>query len=509
MPSETIAAAEQGVPDTLAAVDLGSNSFHMIVARTGDRDLQVIDRLKEMVRLGEGLTDGKDLRPEVAERALACLGRFGQRLRGMPPGSVRAVGTNTLRQVRADSGFFAEAEAALGHPIEVIAGREEARLIYLGVAHGLAAGAERRLVVDIGGGSTELLVGEGFTPRLRESLHMGCVSMSLRQFPDGRITERLMSTAELAGAMEIRPVRERFRREGWRSAVGSSGTIKSIAAVVAAEGWSRDGITAEALVRLRDALVDFGSVSAIDLKGLSEERRPVFAGGVAVLRAVFSALGIERMQVSDEALREGLLYEMMGLVRHQDVQERTVASLIQRFSVDEEHAGHVRDTALILYGQVAQPWGLLEPSCPLMLSWAARLHEIGLTVSHSQYQKHGAYLLRNADLSGFTRQEQAMLATLVLGHRRKFPVQDVLALSPHVQQPARRLCVILRLAVLMHRGRSHAAKPFPMLSTDGDRIGLQFPGQWLAEHPLTRLELEEEARRLAAAGIELDFEPGL
>jgi exopolyphosphatase/guanosine-5'-triphosphate,3'-diphosphate pyrophosphatase len=301
-------------------------------------------------------------------------------------------------------------------------------------------------------------------------------------------------------------VRERFRRAEWRSAVGSSGTIKSIAAVVAAQGWSKDGITADSLASLRDALVELGSVSAFDLKGLTEERRPVFAGGVAVLRSVFSALGIEQMQVSDEALREGLLYEMMGLVRHQDVKERTVSSLIQRFSVDEEHAGRVRDTALILYGQVAQSWELLDPSYPTMLTWAARLHEIGLTVSHSQYQKHGAYLLRNADLSGFTRQEQAVLATLVLGHRRKFPVQDFLSLSPYVQRGTRRLCIILRLAVLMHRGRSHTAKPFPMLTTDGDRLTLRFPGHWLADHPLTELELEAEAQRLAAAGIELDFE---
>jgi exopolyphosphatase/guanosine-5'-triphosphate,3'-diphosphate pyrophosphatase len=507
MSSEPIPAAETDIPDTLAAIDLGSNSFHMIVARTGGGDVQVIDRLKEMVRLGEGLTENKNLRPEVAERALACLERFGQRLRGMPPGSVRAVGTNTLRQVRPESGFFERAEAALGHPIEVIAGREEARLVYLGVANGLAAGEERRLVVDIGGGSTELILGEGFTPRLRESLHMGCVSMSIRQFPDGKITPKLMNKAELAGAMEIRPVRERFRREGWRSAVGSSGTIKSIAAVVNAQGWSENGISAESLNRLRDALVGFGNVEAIDLKGLSEERRPVFAGGVAVLRSVFTALGIGHMQVSNEALREGLLYEMMGLVRHQDVQERTVANLIQRFSVDQEHAGRVRDTALILYGQVAQPWGLMDPSHPVMLTWAARLHEIGLTVSHSQYQKHGAYLLRNADLSGFTRQEQVVLAALVLGHRRKFPVQDFLGLSPHVQRCARRLCVILRLAVLMHRGRSPTAKPFPLLTTDGDGLRLRFPGHWLSDHPLTQLELDAEAQRLAAAGIELVTAP--
>jgi exopolyphosphatase/guanosine-5'-triphosphate,3'-diphosphate pyrophosphatase len=505
MSSEPIPAAETGLPETLAAIDLGSNSFHMIVARTGGGDVQVIDRIKEMVRLGEGLTEEKDLRPEVADRALSCLERFGQRLRGMPPGSVRAVGTNTLRQVRPESGFLEKAEAALGHPIEVIAGREEARLVYLGVANGLAAGNERRLVVDIGGGSTELIVGEGFSPRLRESLHMGCVSMSLRQFPDGKINQKLMEKAELAGAMEIRPVRERFRQAGWRAAVGSSGTIKSIAAVVRAQGWSEDGISADSLLRVRNALLDFSNVSDINLKGLSEERKAVFAGGVAVLRSVFTALSIEHMQVSEEALREGLLYEMMGLVRHQDVQERTVTTLIQRFSVDEDHAGRVRNTALILYGQVAQPWELMDSSHPVMLTWAARLHEIGLTVSHSQYQKHGAYLLRNADLSGFTRQEQTLLALLVLGHRRKFPVQDFLALSPQIQRAAQRLCVILRLAVLMHRGRSPAAKPFPLLTTEDNGLRLRFPGHWLADHPLTQVELEAEAERLAAAGIRLEL----
>ena len=228
-------------PQTVATIDLGSNSFHMIVARIDDGHLQVIDRIKEMVRLGEGLTENKSLRPEVAERALACLERFGQRLRGMPPENVWAVGTNTLRQVRPETGFLERAEAALGHPIDVIAGREEARLVYLGVAHGLAAGTERRLVVDIGGGSTEVIVGEGFDAEVRESLHMGCVSMSQRWFSEDKITARLMDKAELAGALEVRPVREQFRHAGWARAVGSSGTIKAIATVVAAEGWSEDG----------------------------------------------------------------------------------------------------------------------------------------------------------------------------------------------------------------------------------------------------------------------------
>lgn len=496
---------ETSKPATVAAVDLGSNSFHMIVARIAKGDLQVIDRLKEMVRLGEGLTEEKELLPAVADRALACLERFGQRLRGMPPDSVRAVGTNTLRQVRPEFGFLERAEAALGHAIDVIAGREEARLIYLGVANGLAAGEERRLVVDIGGGSTELIVGEGVTPRLRESLQMGCVCMSRTQFPDGRLTPEYMERAELVGALAVRPVRELFRHSDWRKAVGSSGTVRSIANVVKAQGWSVDGITADSLGRLRAALIELGSSDAIDLKGLSEQRKPVFAGGVAVLRAVFTTLDIKHMQVSEQALREGLIHEMMGRIRHEDVRERTVNVLCQRFNVDQGHADRIKTTAVAFYGQLAQPWGLANPDYLGMLGWAARLHEIGLMISHSQYQKHGAYLLRNADLSGFTQQEQDILAVLVLGHRRKFPDQEFLALPAPVRDSSRRLCVILRLAILLHRGRSPTTKPCPMLNPDGERLRLTFPAGWLAHHPQTRLELEQEAKRLAPAKIRLEY----
>ncbi|WP_295384300.1 Ppx/GppA phosphatase family protein [uncultured Thiodictyon sp.] len=505
--SEAPPPPKHGVPhETVAAVDLGSNSFHMIVARIDDGHMQIVDRLKESVRLGEGLTPDRLLLPEVAERALACLERFGQRLSEFPLGSVRAVGTNTLRQVRPESGFIERAEAALGHPIDIIAGREEARLIYLGVAHGLAAGSERRLVVDIGGGSTEIIVGQEFSAQLRESLHMGCVSMSLRYFVDGRVSAKAMEKAQLAGAIEVRPVREIFRQAGWQTAVGSSGTIKAIAAVVEAEGWSENGISAAALKRLRDALVGAGRVASLALKGLPEERKPVLAGGVAVLRAVFQTLDIKHMQVSDYALREGLVYEMMGRHGHADVRERTVLTLSRQFQLDQAHGRRVQATALGLYRQVAASWGLADPSHPRMLAWAARLHEIGLMVAHSQYQKHGAYLLRNADLAGFTRQEQAVLAALVLGHRRKFPSQEFAGLPPGIRDCARRLCVILRLAVLLRRGRSTTNRPRPTLRVDGDTLSLVFPDEWLIQHPLNLLELEREAELLKSAGISLGFQ---
>jgi exopolyphosphatase / guanosine-5'-triphosphate,3'-diphosphate pyrophosphatase len=489
----------------LAAVDLGSNSFHLLVARMDGGTMQIIDRYKEMVRLGEGLTHDKHLREEVAERALACLERMGQRLRDLPPGRVRAVGTNTLRQMRPESRFLPRAEHALGHPIEVIAGREEARLIYLGVSHGLAVADEKRLVIDIGGGSTEVIVGQGFQPLLRESLHMGCVSMSQRFFGNDKITPKQMDKAELYGALEIRPVRVLFRQSGWAAATGSSGTIKAIAAVIMAEGWSEDGITQHALDLLREAMLDNGKVSALTFKGLTEERRPVFAGGVAVLRALFSSLAISHMRVSDQALREGLIYELVGRLEHEDVRERTVATLCRRFDVDQAHATRVKDTALHLLAQLRAPWQLDHPNYIPMLGWAAELHEIGLAVSHSQYQKHGAYLIDNADLSGFTRQEQTVLAALVLGHRRKFPIDSFLQLPSGLRCCARRLCVILRLSVLMHRGRNPDSVPAPTLGADGDTLLLRFPEGWLDQHPLTRLELEEEAGRLVPAGLCLDF----
>ncbi len=504
-PSAPSPTAPNGHGEVFAAVDLGSNSFHMIIARRVDGGLQVIDRHKEMVRLGEGLTQDKRLDPAVADRALACLERMGQRLREVPPANLRIVGTNTLRQLHPEDGFVGRAEQAIGHAIEVVAGREEARLIYLGVAHGLAAGDERRLVVDIGGGSTELIVGEGFSTLWRESLHMGCVSMTKRCFANGRITAKAMERAELIGALEIRPVREQFRQSGWLTATGSSGTIKAIRAVVTAEGWSEDGISAPSLTRLREALLDFGSIDKIDLKGLSEERRPVFVGGVAVLRSVFQNLNIAHMRVSDQALREGVLYELIGLPQHEDVREQTLATLCRRYDVDLAHAQRVERTSLMLLEQLRAPWALEDARYADMLRWAVRVHEIGLVVAHSQYQKHGAYLLCNADLSGFSRQEQDVLAALVLGHRRKLPTGAFDSLSVGVRDCTRRLCVILRLAVLLHRGRSPHNKPDPILEADGDRLSLRFPNDWLGEHPLARLELEEEAARLAAAGFELAF----
>ncbi len=490
-------------PEVVAAIDLGSNSFHMIVARVSDGDLQVIDRIKEMVRLGAGLQADKSLDAETQARALDCLQRFGQRLRSMPHDSVRAVGTNTLRQARNADVFLVAAEQALGHPIEVVAGREEARLVYLGVSHGLTASEERRLVVDIGGGSTELIIGEGFSPIVRESLHMGCVSMSRAWFGDGAIKRKRMEKAVIAARLEVSPVETRYKILGWQAAVGSSGTIRSIRDVVQAAGWSEQGITLPALRELQAALVAAGHIDKLQLEGLSEERKPVFPGGVAVLLGVFEELGIEEMGVSDEALREGLLYDLMGRIQHEDARERTVKALGIRWSADTEHAARVQATAIALLDKLSGDWNLPHDEYVDMLAWAASLHEVGLTVAHSQYQKHGAYLLENSDLSGFSRQEQRILAALVRGHRRKFPLAYFAALPDAVTVPAIRLCIILRMAALLHRSRDAATLPDIDVNGDQGNIELVFPDGWLNEHPLTRAELKREKRYLKPAGIKL------
>jgi len=484
-------------PDVVAAVDLGSNSFHMLVARRQDGTLHILDRLQEMVRLAGGLDAHYRLAPTARRRALDCLARFGQRLRGLARGSVRAVGTNTLRRMRDAEGFLVAAERALGHPIEIIAGREEARLIYQGMAHSRPDDGKRRLVVDIGGGSTELIIGEGHEPLTMESLHMGCVSSSQTHFHDGAITDKLMRRAETAAHLELQPVVNQFRR-GWEVAIGTSGTIRAVRSVLRGEGWSDGTITRAALAQLREALVEAGDVDLIELAGLNPDRAPVFAGGVAILTAVFDALRIERMQVADGALREGLLHDLIGRRTDRDVRERTVNALVARFRVDGIQAERVAGTTAALFRSVARAWSF-DAEAGRLLGWAARLHEIGLAVAHNQYHKHGAYMVEHADLAGFSWQEQQLLAALIRGHRRKFPL-DTFEVLPLASRPgARRLCVLL------HRAR-HDIKPrAPRLRAEKRALRVRFARGWLRQHPLTQADLEQEAAWLKAAGFRLEF----
>lgn len=487
----------------LAAVDLGSNSFHMIIARLRDNHFQVVDKLKEMVQLRAGLDKRGRLSEAAQARALACLERFGQRIRDLPETSVRIVGTNTLRVARNSDSFLKKASKALGHPIEVVAGEEEARLIYLGVAHALSFDNTRRLVMDIGGGSTEFIIGEGYEGIARESLEMGCVSFSQRFFADGRVSHDKMKKAIIVAATRLRAIQKTYREMSWDEAIGASGTIRCVANIVQEQGWAINGtITKDSLDQLIAVMDQAGHVDAFDLPGLSAERRAVLPGGVAVLRASFEQLKIKQMTVSDGALREGLLYDLLGRISQDDERDRTVLAMAKRYHSDQEQAGRVIVMLDQLFDTVADDWQF-EDKHLQQLHWAVQLHEIGLAISHDQYHKHSYYLLAHSNLPGFSRGEQNVLAIMVRGHRRSFPAKFISKLPKEQRLVTQRLTVILRLAMVFNRGRSVVGETPVQLVVEGDELKLTLPKGWLAEHPLTEADLLQEVDYLQRINLRL------
>lgn len=492
------------LPEVVAAIDLGSNSFHMIVARLDQGELKVVDRLREPVRLGNGLDGHGHLSPQARQVALECLQRFGQRLVDMPAGSVRTVGTNTLRNTKNSKEFLAEAERALGHPIDIISGVEEARLIYLGVSQSLACDSDLRFVMDIGGGSTELIVGKGVTPQWLESLELGCVSMTRRFFGDGEITLANVRAASVYVLTELAPVAWGLRKLGWQQVVGASGTIKAAANVVREMGLSDEGITLQALDEVISQLIDCGHVDNVVLPGLGKDRAPIFIGGLIILRATLTALNIASMEASDGALREGLLYDLVGRFHNADVRDRSVTNLATRYRADKEHADRVEQTVVHCSEQVGEAWGLTEMDAQ-WLRWAAQLHEIGIAIAHHRHHCHAAYIVAHADLPGFSQNEQLLLASMVRAHRRKFPSKTIKELPKRLIKTAKKKAVLLRLAVILHRGRSQKPLPEIIFQPGHKALHLEFPPQWLEQQPLTRADLEQEAVWLLNANFKLTF----
>ncbi len=489
----------------LAAIDLGSNSFHMVVASLEQGELRPIDVISEKVQLAAGLDSDKQLSADAQQRGLDCLSRFAQRIVDLPRSAVKIVGTNALREARNSWEFCEQAEKLLDVPLEIIAGREEARLIYLGVSHTLADDLGNRLVVDIGGGSTEFIIGERFEPLQLESLHMGCVSYSRRFFPDGRVTAHAFHRAQTAALQELLTIRDSYRNLGWHSTVGSSGTIKAVRNACVHLGFCEEGLTPKALLQLRDYLINQGHTDNIALDVIKPERRQVLPGGLAILCALFESLGIERMDYSDGALREGLLYDMAGRLRHEDVRERTINALARRYHLDEQHAAQVEHSCLLLWAQAKEAWQLADAQLHDLLCWAARAHEVGLTIAHSQFHKHSAYLLQNSDLPGFSRLNQQLLAVLARGHRRKLPKEEFKLIPKRLQETVIRLCILLRLAVILCRCRSNSRLPAIDLRVEGDKLQLDFPPGWLEYHPLTCADLEQEVEYLKAIDYKLRF----
>ena len=489
--------------DLLAAVDLGSNSFHMVVSQYLLGQLRVVDRLREQVRLAEGLDGRGNLSAEVRQRAFECLSRFGQRIRHIPPRQVRAIATNTVRRLASPQSFLMPAESALGHAIEVVAGREEARLIYLGVAHAQPSRPdELRLVIDIGGGSTECIIGSGFDAIERESLQLGCVATTMRFFGDGKLTGKRWREALTEVTAEFQQFASAYRALGWDDAIGASGTNKAIGDVCAAMKLTKGAVTAEALPQVRDRLLQAKRIDAIDLPGLSDDRRPIIAGGLLVLEAAFSVLGLERMTPSKAALREGVLYDMLGRGGADDPRDASVGALMQRYGIDTAQAARVAATAVQLFERVSRDWQL-DTDDRLMLARAARLHELGLAIAHSQYQVHGAYVLQHSDIAGFSVPEQRMLAALVRTHRRKVPKHAFDLIPDRLLPATRRLAALLRLAVLLHR--SHEPEEFPdlRLHAEGNTLTFVLPRQWLEARALLRADLADEPAAFEPLGIAL------
>jgi exopolyphosphatase/guanosine-5'-triphosphate,3'-diphosphate pyrophosphatase len=486
---------------TLGAVDLGSNSFHLAVGRVVDEQIYPLDSLKETVRLGSGLTGQKNLDTQTQERALAALKRFSERLAGMPRQAVRVVGTNALRVAKNAAPFLRRAESVLGFPIEIISGREEARLIYLGVVHSLPLSSHNRLVIDVGGGSTEFIIGNKMRPKAMESLYMGCVSFTERYFPEGRIEKKAFKQAELAAREQVQTIAARYEKEGWKEAVGSSGTARSIAEVLLKNGQSERGITARGLEWLRDELLAAGDLRKLALAGLREDRVPVVAGGVAIMSGVFAELSIEHVTVAEGALRDGVLWDLLGRVHHRDIREVTIDQFVRRYHVDLAQSHRVGALARqVLHDLDEKGEDLAGVSS--FLDWATRLHEIGISIAQGAYHKHSAYILANADMPGFSRQEQGYLSNLVLAQRGKLSKMGA-AFADDPKLAA--LAFSLRLAVIFHRSRRSLKLPKMKATRKAKGFRLEIDPLWLTDHSLIAIALEAEREQWDSVGLAFDL----
>ena len=492
--------------DLVAAVDLGSNSFRMLVAQATNTasgtQLRPIDTLRETVRLAAGLTDNKLLGNDAYQRGLAAMHRFGERIRGFDPSRVRAVATNTLRVAKNAQQFVKDAEKALGFPIEVIAGVEEARLIYIGAAHEVPAVQGNRLVVDIGGGSTELIIGKSYEPKLLESLYIGCVSHSMRFFPKGNIDAHAFKEAELAARREIQVISGAYLKAGWKQVIGSSGTARALADLIADNNFNghSDGltmgrvngagglITRDGLRAMKKHLLKYEHVNQVELAGLKDDRRAVWPGGLAIMIAVFDELGIESMEVTDAALRVGVLYDLLGRSQHHDMRYVTVEQFMQRYAVDREQAQRVGKLAAEFLSQLPKSEIESRSDNIALLQWAANLHEIGLSISHNGYHKHSAYIAGNADMPGFSKNDQARLAALLIGHAGKLG-----KLANNVSFQDWRMLFCLRLAQVLCRGRSDGDFPKAKISEHEGSYAVSIPKDWAEAHPLTEFSLQKEA----------------
>lgn len=490
----------------VATIDLGSNSFHMAIARYQGDSLRIVDRLKEQVRLAEGLDERQQLSEEAMARGLACLRLFGERLRGFSAGQVRVAGTFTLREASNAGDFLRQASQALGFPIDIISGNEEARLIYQGVAHTQHTQGQM-LVIDIGGGSTELVIGQGFDCKLVSSHGMGCVSFTRQYFADGHLNEQQFIQASDAAHYLLAPVLSSYINMGWDQVLGCSGTIKTLLEMCSAI-TGEQCIDLPGLLHIRAQLIAGGHIDQIAIAGLSEDRKPLIAAGLSILLGLFQGLNLNNMAFSDGALREGLLYTAFGRQNHSPIQNHTLHTLSHQYGVDTQQAARVCDTALELFSQLHQRWQLNETSAEL-LATAALLHEVGLHINFTGIHRHSAYILRHSDLPGFNLEQQKALAALVRFHRKALKLSELEPLADLPEGQLWRLVRILRLAVALNRGRQNKASPVLRLELDEqDSLRLQLPAAWCQHNQMLLTTLQREQEYQAKVGWQLTLVTG-
>lgn len=490
-----------------AAIDLGSNSFHMIVARIVNGSIQVLSRIKRRVRLAEGLDENRILDQAAIERGVACLGLFAKRLKGFSPENVKVVGTYTLRRALNNQDFLEQAAKVFPYPINIISGQEEARLIYSGVSH-TQAEQGRKLVVDIGGGSTEMSIGDGFFPLRAESRHMGCVSFAKRFFPNGELSRERFELAYQTAMDKIEDLGCEYRALGWKNVFGSSGTVKTVSKVLGINGY-RDGIITESrLLNLIDECLHFNNLQEIHLKGLLEERADILVPGLAILLALFRTFHIDSMQYSDGALREGVMYGLDDAFQVGNIRQRTAEALAIQFNIDTAQAARVRDTALMLFEQV-HDWKNRKQHKELrsMLKWASLLHEVGLTIHHNNAHRHSAYIIAHRDLPGFDSEQQHLLALLMRYHLKGFKRSDIRSTNRYQHRDILTLLRLFRLAVLINKARQAANLPEKMsLNIAKNHWQLSFDTEFLNRNPLVQADLIDESKILSTLELVLDFE---
>lgn len=485
----------------VAALDIGSNSFHLVVARIVAGSVQIVHSIKQKVRLAADLVDGQ-LTDEGLDRGLASMRIIAESLQGFEPESVRIVATHTLRRANNARQFITQSRNILPYPVEVISGVEEARLIYSGVAH-TAYFDGHRLVIDIGGGSTEFIIGEGFDTKLCRSLQMGCVSYTKRFFDNNELTAKCFNTAITAAQQALELVESKYIRLGWHQCIGTSGTIKAIINLCQQNAERHSPVTLKQLKQLMKMCIQAGTVEALDFPELSDDRRPVFAAGLAILIGIFKSLQIEAIEFSPAALREGVLYQMSETLAHDDIRSRTAQSLATRYDVDTDQANRVHSTALTLFKKCVDDWNLNKQQLESMLGWATLLHEVGLQINSRGLQRHGAYILENIDMPGFNQEEQLLLATLVRFQRKKIRELDIPEFDQFSSSAVVRLLVIVRLSVLLNIKRQEDILPAFKLSAINNQLKLTFKDDWLSNKPIFAADLAHERVYLKAIGIEL------